>query len=478
MRVHVVAPFHSRAMEQLVVPLLRDTPPWLQITAEDTPDWSADLNYFIPWIGMINQEIKGPCAAYYTHTNPGQEELIQVLGKTCKGIAVMSQEDIKKFPTGKIRRAIPPGVDGFQPRKRNILVVGAEQPNGRKRSWILLDLAWKFDLSNFHFIIVGTGWEFVVEKLKNLGVAITYYESVVDPTLKTLYASADAFLVTAYTEGGPITVIEALASGTQVISPAYGLASSLSHFAEILHYEDITTLHARLEEIATPARKRHAVTIPYSVKTYRDWSFEFLQQCLNIPYPSRYDWLTATIIKTRWQVDRDLPFYLMEIGTGRGINAAKMLTTACAFSSNVHYYGYDLFRELTAEEMERELSKQPDPVAVVETRLKELTPNITLFPGDTKTTLAHPYSGGPMDLIFVDGGHSWETINSDWHNIQRYIGPSTTIIFDDYYTDVEGEVGCQRLIDSLDRSRWSVEILEPQETWGRLKINMVMVRLR
>ena len=475
MRVHVVAPFHSYAMEQLVKPLLTNTPPWLQTTASDAPDWDADLNYFIPWLGMLNQELKGQCAIYYTHTNPGHEQVVKQAMELSVGVAIMTPGDEVRVPKGKISYVLTPGVDGFTPRKRNILIVGAEQPNGRKRSWVLLDLAWKFDLSHFHFIIVGTGWEYVVDKLKNLGVAVTYHESVDQEKLKVLYASSDALLVTAYREGGPIPVLEALASGIPVISPGYGLSSYFSHFEEILLYDDITTLHARLEAIAAPVLHRNALTLPYSVTAYREMTFAFLQRCLNIPYPSRYDWLTA-LIRDRCQSIKDDNFYLMEIGTGRGINAEKMIAEARSHTTTVHYYGYDLFRELTDEEMERELSKQPDSVAVVESRLKKLTPNVTLFSGNTKTTLARPYSGGPMSFIFIDGGHSWETIESDWRNIQKYIGPLTTIVFDDYYTDVEGEVGCQKLIDSLDRSEWYVEILNPQETWGRLKINVVLVK--
>ena len=81
-------------------------------------------------------------------------------------------------------------------------------------------------------------------------------------------------------------------------------------------------------------------------------------------------------------------------------------------------------------------------------------------------------------MIFVDGGHSWETIDADWSNIQKYIGQETVILFDDYYTGDVGETGCQRLIDSLSRDIWDVEILPPQETWGELRINMVKVKRR
>ena len=58
-------------MKQQVAPLLSNKPAWLSVDVDDVPDWSADLNYFVPWLGMVGVEIKGRCMMYYTHTNPG-----------------------------------------------------------------------------------------------------------------------------------------------------------------------------------------------------------------------------------------------------------------------------------------------------------------------------------------------------------------------------------------------------------------------
>ena len=89
-----------------------------------------------------------------------------------------------------------------------------------------------------------------------------------------------------------------------------------------------------------------------------------------------------------------------------------------------------------------------------------------------------------VDLIFVDGGHSEETIASDWYNVKQILTPDTVVIFDDYYIDA-GDVmdgfGCNALIDSLDRMRYDVEFLEPVDSfvkaWGVLQIQMVKVML-
>lgn len=81
----------------------------------------------------------------------------------------------------------------------------------------------------------------------------------------------------------------------------------------------------------------------------------------------------------------------------------------------------------------------------------------------------------------MDGGHSWDTIAADWKALEPVVSGNTTVVFDDYYTgDVPDGVGCQRLIEGLDRDTWEVKVLPVRDTFtkpfGELSIQMVMVR--
>jgi len=66
-----------------------------------------------------------------------------------------------------------------------------------------------------------------------------------------------------------------------------------------------------------------------------------------------------------------------------------------------------------------------------------------------------------MDIIFIDGGHSIKTIQNDWNYSKKIIHDKTVVIFDDYW-NIES-AGCNRVIDSIDRSEFSVEILQPTD---------------
>ena len=76
-------------------------------------------------------------------------------------------------------------------------------------------------------------------------------------------------------------------------------------------------------------------------------------------------------------------------------------------------------------------------------------------------------------------------IASDWRAVATLMGPGTVVLLDDYYRNEEPEVlgfGCQSLVDELDRSRYRVEILGPEDhfrkDWGVLHVSMVRVELR
>ena len=87
-----------------------------------------------------------------------------------------------------------------------------------------------------------------------------------------------------------------------------------------------------------------------------------------------------------------------------------------------------------------------------------------------------------MDLIFIDGGHSLETIASDWRWASQLMHNKTAVIFDDYWLD-RTDAGCKSTVDGIDRSEYRVKIWplvdKFEETkFGPLKIKLAVVRKR
>mgnify|MGYP001564780356 CR=1 FL=1 len=195
--------------------------------------------------------------------------------------------------------------------------------------------------------------------------------------------------------------------------------------------------------------------------------------------PKRYAYLYETIRDTKSSK-------IMEIGTWRGDRAVQMIRAAQETNKNVSYYGFDLFELMSWEIHEKEISKMPISLEEVSRKLKTTEAAIELYKGFTKDTLPSVITSLPiMDFIYIDGGHSYETIATDWHYAEKLMGPKTVVIFDDYWPDgYKGDKinGCNRIIEALDRKKFIVELLpvydQFQKDWGILKIQFVRVRRR
>ncbi|MGQ4876391.1 MAG: class I SAM-dependent methyltransferase [Promethearchaeia archaeon] len=205
---------------------------------------------------------------------------------------------------------------------------------------------------------------------------------------------------------------------------------------------------------------------------------------VNLIRPKRYRNLLKVIYKNKCK-------RIMEIGTWNGVHAYQMINIAKIFHSNkdIYYYGFDLFEDFTNKDMEKEFSKKPPSINIVKKRLERTGVNIKLFKGYTQQTLPQFINDFKkkikLDFIFIDGGHSIETIRSDWNYVKNLMNPKTIVIFDDYYKNEEdfiiNKYGCNFVINSLDPSIYKIEILKPEDRfkkeWGTLNVNMVKVTL-
>ncbi|MFW2439028.1 MAG: class I SAM-dependent methyltransferase [Arenicellales bacterium] len=177
---------------------------------------------------------------------------------------------------------------------------------------------------------------------------------------------------------------------------------------------------------------------------------------------------------------------ILEIGVYNGVHAMQMILSASVNNpaETIHYYGFDLFEDLSETKLKDEYAKRPLPYAAIERKLKESGAEINLYKGNSKETLPKNIADiGRVDLAFIDGGHSLETIKSDWNNVQKIMDEKTIVLFDDYFICDNEElkmVCCNQLIDELDRSQYTVEFLEPCDSinkeWGELIIKMVLVK--
>lgn len=151
--------------------------------------------------------------------------------------------------------------------------------------------------------------------------------------------------------------------------------------------------------------------------------------------------------------------HIVEVGTWNGKRAVQMIKTAQQLSNDVTYVGFDLFEELTDEMYKHELSKKPPTRAEVEEIVGETGAQIKLIQGNTLETLpAYVIDAEKADFIFIDGGHSVETIRSDWEAVSKLMHENTVVIFDDYWRN-RPDQSAKPVVDAIDATQYTVEIL-------------------
>ena len=139
---------------------------------------------------------------------------------------------------------------------------------------------------------------------------------------------------------------------------------------------------------------------------------------------------------------------IMEIGVAYGENARSMVMVAIRNFSpeDVEYYGFDLFGGNDDSRMER-----------VRRKLRETGCKFKLFKGDSVETLPRMMKTLPkMDLIFIDGGHSYATVKNDWENSRSLMCDETAVFFHNY--DFSGP---KRVVDNISREEYQVKIIHP-----------------
>jgi len=146
---------------------------------------------------------------------------------------------------------------------------------------------------------------------------------------------------------------------------------------------------------------------------------------------------------------------LMEIGVYDGENARGMIEAAKENFSpeEIEYYGFDYFED---EGLYWKVYK----------KLEETGCKFKLFRGDSKATLPQHVDELPiMDLIFIDGGKSYETAKSDWENCRKLMGKHTVVFVHNYEFS-----GVKRMVDEIPREEYIVEIIHPPDDYATARI--------
>ncbi|KXB03839.1 hypothetical protein AKJ45_00260 [candidate division MSBL1 archaeon SCGC-AAA261F19] len=146
---------------------------------------------------------------------------------------------------------------------------------------------------------------------------------------------------------------------------------------------------------------------------------------------------------------RNEPSKTLEIGFGKGFNLLMFLK----LNPDCDYFCFDLFDgSFLFWYFEKRLYRK-----ILE-KVKAID-SVHLFKGDTRKTLPKWVDKLPsMDLILIDGGHSYEVCKNDWICSKRLMSSKTTVWFHDYSYSQEVD----RVVDEIDEDVFSKKVIRPK----------------
>jgi predicted O-methyltransferase YrrM len=137
---------------------------------------------------------------------------------------------------------------------------------------------------------------------------------------------------------------------------------------------------------------------------------------------------------------------IMEVGVYNGENAVGMVRATAKElpASEVEYFGFDFFTSYSTEQ--------------IGLKLDETGCKYALFEGNTMDTVPEAAKTlKPMDIIFIDGGKSFNEAWSDWEGSSRLMHGGTGVFI--HNVDFSG---VSRMVEDIPRDIYEVKIFHPR----------------
>ncbi len=198
----------------------------------------------------------------------------------------------------------------------------------------------------------------------------------------------------------------------------------------------------------------------------------------------RYQNLISAVEEALTNSKKSKPFRILETGSHDGTKAKQMIDRAAAFGRKaIEYFGFDFFEAATPDVLYSEYLEIP-PVRTLEACKDNIQRNskatkVELFAGDTEDTLKIEWSNlEQINVIFINGGHALNTIQSDFELALKIADSGTEIVLNHYYSG-DYSKGCAFLVDKdlVNRPSLKVTVCEPSDLLNE-EIEVKLVRVK
>ncbi len=202
-----------------------------EVKISETEDINATINHYISNDGL-REYVSNPNlikTAMITHVDCKRKlDIIKYQAEHGTLGICMSKETMDKLaswgvPREKICYINPAHDNDMKPRKIILGITNRcyHDVDLRKRDDLILNVLKKLDSDRFILKIMGSGWDSIVEELRNIGVGVEYYNNFDREKYKELMSSLDYWIYYGFDEGA-MGYLDAMAAGVKTIATPQG----------------------------------------------------------------------------------------------------------------------------------------------------------------------------------------------------------------------------------------------------------------
>jgi len=191
-----------------------------------TPDTKADINHHIIYYNYNGLRTNLDTIMITHIDQQWKTEKVKMQLKNAEMGICMSQSTKKQLideglPKSKLCYINPAHDSVIIPRKLIIGILSKTHADCRKKETLLKDICKRISFLDYKFVIMGMGWQQIVDELRNLNFDIEYYNEFNYDVYKNLVPRLDYFLYFSFDEGS-MAFLDALAAGVPTIVTPQG----------------------------------------------------------------------------------------------------------------------------------------------------------------------------------------------------------------------------------------------------------------
>jgi glycosyltransferase involved in cell wall biosynthesis len=242
--------------------------PGINMSVSHSPMLNADVNYYVDLQNCYFNYKTKLDIAYFTHADLNSTQWVIDLFKErnamhLNGIISMNYRYTKMlesigYPKDKLITIVPGETKNMFPLRKIIIGVVSRGGYPGYGQQFMEDFFKSYNCTNFRFRFLGNGWGNLAVITKDKGIEIEFLSDVNYDIYPEFYRTIDYLLIPGLWTAGPMSMQEALSTGTPIIGADIGFVNYEFKADYVFEPGNVPQLSSILDGILSPLLNRRA----------------------------------------------------------------------------------------------------------------------------------------------------------------------------------------------------------------------------